>query len=186
MRTLQQSQQCCTPRQQIWHRPAVAQARSGPPRRSVTASASGGKAKVTIKIGKSKGASDCPAPQLPVVFQIPKPARSLQSVLAAQAAAEAAQQELLATGPLAEAAAAGNELVSSILSTYSTVQRLYHKAVLPFLERHPQYIDSFAGEVFLDSLGQTHLNCPCCAMTSCAAVLAPVTGSYCQLRLRLI
>jgi hypothetical protein len=82
----------------------------------------------------------------PTVLHLPTTSRPLQSVLDAQAAAEAAQQQLLATGPLAEAAAAGNELVSNILSTYSTVQQLYHKAVLPFLERHPQYIDSPAGE----------------------------------------
>jgi hypothetical protein len=84
-------------------------------------------------------------------FELPKTARPLQSVLDAQAAAEAAQRQLLATGPLAEAAAAGNELVSNMLETYSTTQRLYHKAFLPFLERHPQYIDSPAGEAWLET-----------------------------------
>jgi hypothetical protein len=91
---------------------------------------------------------ETPDPKPLTVFQLQRSASSLQSVLNAQAAAEATQQELLATGPLAEAAAADNKLLHNILSTYSTVQRLYHKAVLPFLMRHPQYIDSFAGENF--------------------------------------
>jgi hypothetical protein len=109
----------------------------------VTASA----AKINVNITLPFPGIDSAFRQSVTLFELPKSARSLQSVLDAQAAAEAAQQELLVTGPLAEAAAAGNELVSNILSTYSTVQQLYHKAVLPFLERHPQYIDSPAGEV---------------------------------------
>jgi hypothetical protein len=68
------------------------------------------------------------------------------SLLDAQAAAEAQQRELSTTGPLAEAAAEGNELITSILSTYTTVQQLYHKAVLRFLLQHPKYIGSPAGE----------------------------------------
>jgi hypothetical protein len=80
------------------------------------------------------------------VFQLPKTARrSMQSVLDAQAAAEAAQQELLAKGPLAETAAAGNELVADILSTYRSIQKLYHQAILGLLLRHPHYTDSCAG-----------------------------------------
>jgi hypothetical protein len=88
-----------------------------------------------------------PALKLPQVFILPRTADSaLQSVLDAQAAAEAQQRELSTTGPLAEAAAEGNELITSILSTYTTVQQLYHKAVLRFLLQHPKYIGSPAGE----------------------------------------
>lgn len=99
-------------------------------------------------------------PKVPAVFQLPKSARHLlQSVLDAQAAAEAAQRELLATGPLAEAPAKGNELIPSILSTHNTVQRLYHKALLPFLTQHPHYIDSPAGET---RIRHRHNFCSCC------------------------
>lgn len=126
MRTLQQPRQGCTASHQRWHTTAAAR-RSASLHRAATASA---------------------GTTLLTDLQLPKTSRPLQNVLNAQAAAEAAQQELLATGPLADAAATGNKLVHNILSTYSTVQRLYHKAVLPVLERHPQYIDSPAGKIY--------------------------------------
>jgi hypothetical protein len=78
------------------------------------------------------------------VHLLPKP-DPISQITAAQTAAEAAQQELMTSGRLAEVAAE-NELLLSILSTYSTVQRLYHKALRPFLDLHPQHASSPAGE----------------------------------------
>jgi hypothetical protein len=72
------------------------------------------------------------------------PQQHTESLFAAQAEAEAAQQKLLTEGHLAKVAA-DNELLSSILRTYSTVQRLYHKALRPFLQEHTQYAASTAG-----------------------------------------
>jgi hypothetical protein len=88
---------------------------------------------------------DLPRPD--VHLQLQQSNRSVQNVLDAQAAAEAAQRELAASQTLAEVAASGNELLTSILSTYATVQQLYHKAVVPFLHRYPEYIDCPAGEL---------------------------------------
>lgn len=79
------------------------------------------------------------------MLQLQSSRRSVQDVLKAQAAAEAAQQALLSEPSVAAAIASGNELISSILTTFHTVQQLYHKAVKPFLQRHPQYIDCPAG-----------------------------------------
>lgn len=146
MRSLHQPQQRCTAQQHRWSRSAVAQVRSAPRRRLVTASAFD----LNFNLGGLQDEDKAPAPKLPGVLQLPKTARrSRQSVLDAQTAAEAAQQELLATGPLAEAAAAGNELVADILSAYSSIQYLYHKAIQALLLRHPHYTDSCAGACYL-------------------------------------
>lgn len=77
------------------------------------------------------------------VYVLPE-ADPISQIFAAQAAAEAAQQELMTSGRLAEVAAE-NELLSNILNTYTTLQRLYHKALRPFLDLHPQYAGSPAG-----------------------------------------
>ena len=80
-------------------------------------------------------------------FSIPKGrAVPVQAMFDAQAAAEAAQQEMLTTGPIAEEIARGNELLDSMCRTYATLQRLYHKAMRPFLLQHPEFVDSLAGE----------------------------------------
>lgn len=80
-----------------------------------------------------------------VVHVLPKP-EPVSKIFAAQAAAEAAHRELMSSGRLAEAAA-DNELLMNILETYSTVQRLYHQALQPFLEAHATYAGSAAGKV---------------------------------------
>lgn len=72
------------------------------------------------------------------------PPGCLQQILSAQEQAEAAQKALMSAGELGEAAA-GNELLRSMLETWSTVQRLYHKALKPFLEQHAEYAGSPAG-----------------------------------------
>lgn len=96
-----------------------------------------------------------------LVYVLPKPT-PISQITAAQAAAEAAQQELMSSGRLAEVAAE-NELLHSILHTYSTVQRLYHKALRPFLDMHPQLASSPPGEgccMHLQGTRQEHAPAP--------------------------
>jgi hypothetical protein len=80
----------------------------------------------------------------------------IAAVAKAMQEAEAAQQALLSSGPLAEAAQ-NNQLLRSMLETYSSVQRLYHKAMLQQLQRHEQLAGSPAGlayALFCEVLGQ--------------------------------
>jgi hypothetical protein len=60
--------------------------------------------------------------------------------------AEAAQQQLMMTGPLAEAAASGNVLIADIMSTHMMLQQLYHQAVKHFLDTYQQLAVSPAGK----------------------------------------
>lgn len=83
----------------------------------------------------------------------------LQQVRTAQAAAEAAQQQLFAADGHLGPAAQSNETLRSILETYSTVQRLYHKAMAAVVERHEQWADSPAGERRGWSMQQLHKVC---------------------------
>lgn len=62
----------------------------------------------------------------------------------AMAAAEAAQQTIMTTGRLGEAMQS-NQLLQRMLMTYSKAQQLYHKAILPHIERHGQLASSPAG-----------------------------------------
>jgi hypothetical protein len=71
---------------------------------------------------------------------------SVATVLQAMQQAEAAQQQLMTTGPLAEAAAGGNALMADILSTHSMLQQLYHQSVRRYLETYQQLAVSPAGE----------------------------------------
>lgn len=96
----------------------------------------------TVAASAQKGPYPLPKAQTDTVAQI----------LAGQAQAEAAQQELMSNGQLAEAAA-DNPLLMNILQTYSTVQQLYHKALKPYLEQHWQYAGSAAGDYTLDQAG---------------------------------
>jgi hypothetical protein len=59
-------------------------------------------------------------------------------------AAEAAQQALLTSGKLAERAQE-NPYLKGILVTYLDLQRLYHKAMLPHVQRHQQLSGTPAG-----------------------------------------
>lgn len=68
---------------------------------------------------------------------------SVQDINAAQAEAEAAHQELL-SGLLA--AGADNETLKDIHEAYSTLQRLYHKAIRAIIQQHQQWAGSPAGE----------------------------------------
>jgi hypothetical protein len=109
-----------------------------------------------------------PVPVDLVVLQLQSSQRSVQDVLKAQAAAENAQQELLAEPSVAAAIASGNELISSILSTFQTVQQLYHKAVVPLLQRHPQYIDCPAGASLICRIVLlSHLHFSLCVLWAC-------------------
>ena len=69
---------------------------------------------------------------------------SVQDIFAAMSAAEAAQQQLLVSGRLAEAAA-GSAVMKDVLTSYSTVQKLYHKGYSAFLDRYQQMAVSPAG-----------------------------------------
>jgi hypothetical protein len=60
------------------------------------------------------------------------------------AEAEAAQQALLTSGKLAERAQE-NSYLKGMLVTYLNVQRLYHKAMLPHIQRHQQLSGTPAG-----------------------------------------
>jgi hypothetical protein len=60
------------------------------------------------------------------------------------AEAEAAQVALLTSGTLAEHAK-DNPTLRNILEVFSTTQRLYHKAMLPHVERHQQLSGAPAG-----------------------------------------
>jgi len=119
-----------------------------------------------------------------VVHVLPKP-EPVAKIVSAQAAAEAAHQDLMSSGRLAETAAT-NELLSSILTTYSTVQRLYHKAVKPLLDLHPQYVSSPAGEGDCETCAEgVCLACSPCSYTDLAWLIygwpAPYASTSCQL-----
>ena len=59
---------------------------------------------------------------------------------------EAAQQQLMTEGKLADAARQGNTAISSILETHSKLQQLYHKALRALLERYGQIAVTPGGE----------------------------------------
>lgn len=61
---------------------------------------------------------------------------TIQRIEQAQAAAEAEQAKLMTAGPLADEISKGNKLLQDIMSSYNTLQRLYHKACLAVVERH--------------------------------------------------
>lgn len=74
----------------------------------------------------------------------------------AMQAAEAAQQQLMTSGTLAEAVRQ-NSMLRSIMQTHSTLQRLFHKAVLPVVQQYGQLAGSPAGLAYamlLDLLGR--------------------------------
>jgi hypothetical protein len=81
--------------------------------------------------------------QAPIKLPVAQPGQ-LEQIQSSQAAAEAAQQALMSEGKLAEAAA-GNEVLRSILQSWATVQRAYHRALQPMLERHAEYAGSPTG-----------------------------------------
>jgi hypothetical protein len=78
-------------------------------------------------------------------YYLPTPAeQSLESIHAAQDAAEAAQQQLRSSDSFATAAAVSPTL-RSILDIYRDVQQLYHKAIRTVMQRHPDLATSPAG-----------------------------------------
>jgi len=89
---------------------------------------------------------------------------SVQGIYSRMEAAEAAQQQLMASGRLADAVAGGNQLISDLLQAYSTVQKLYHKGFRSFLERHQQLAVAPAGAV------PVCLSCNCCSGLVCMGV----------------
>lgn len=79
------------------------------------------------------------------------------AVAQAQAAAEAEHQKLMTTGPLAKEMARGNKQLQGIMGNYGTLQRLYHKAVLPIVQQHGQLATSnvdLAYSIYCDLLGR--------------------------------
>jgi hypothetical protein len=80
---------------------------------------------------------------VPIELPVAQPGQ-LEQIQASQAAAEAAQQALMSEGQLAEAAAS-SEVLRSILQLWATVQRAYHRALQPMLERHAEYAGSPTG-----------------------------------------
>jgi hypothetical protein len=71
---------------------------------------------------------------------------SVATVLQAMQQAEAAQQQLMTTGPLAEAAAGGNGVIADTLATHKKMQQLYHQSARLHLETYRQLAISPAGE----------------------------------------
>lgn len=67
-----------------------------------------------------------------------------EAFAAAAAAAEAAQQQLMRDGPIADEMR-HNQLLRRAMEAYSTLQRLYHKALLPLMQQHSQLATSIAG-----------------------------------------
>lgn len=70
--------------------------------------------------------------------------QSLESIYAAQDAAEAAQQQLRSSDPFA-AAADVSPTLRSILDIYRDVQQLYHKTIKTVMQQHPDLATSPAG-----------------------------------------
>lgn len=63
---------------------------------------------------------------------------SVEMILQGMRRAEAAQQQLMTEGRLADAARQGNKGIKSLLDTHSKLQQLYHKALGALLERYGQ------------------------------------------------
>jgi hypothetical protein len=63
---------------------------------------------------------------------------SVEAILQGMRRAEAAQQQLMTEGKLADAARQGNKAISSLLATHSKLQQLYHKAMQSLLEQYGQ------------------------------------------------
>jgi len=80
-------------------------------------------------------------PELPTAEQ-----ESVQGIYSRMEAAEATQQQLMASGRLADAIAGGNQLLGDLLQAYSTLQKLYHKGYRHYLERYQQLAVSPAGK----------------------------------------
>jgi hypothetical protein len=103
--------------------------------------------------------SDGPASEFlgPRRFQLTAdPNQSAAAVAVAMKEAEAAQQALLISGRVAEQAGQACVL-REVVCCYVTVQLLYHKAMLPLLQRHQQLSGSPAGLAYAllcEALGQ--------------------------------
>jgi hypothetical protein len=84
---------------------------------------------------------------------------SIKDVLAAMSAAEAAQQELMTTGALGQAAAAGNQVLADVLSIHSMLQRLYHKAYTALLQHYGQSALTPAGAYLIITFHNALCSC---------------------------
>lgn len=127
--------------------PAVARSINSFPRRLIGASA---------KKGSNAGFGSTPqrgpqgdlgrkkAPSVTFITSYPSQ-NAAEAIAQAAAAAQAAQQMLFSKGPLAQELQRDNKLLRRQLETYSTVQRLFHKAMLPLAQRHCTLGTSGAG-----------------------------------------
>lgn len=70
---------------------------------------------------------------------------SVEMILQGMQRAEAAQQQLMSEGKLADAARQGNTAIASLLETHSKLQQLYHKALRALLQQYGQLAVTPAG-----------------------------------------
>lgn len=75
------------------------------------------------------------------------PDQSVEAIRRAQAAAEAEQQRLMTTGPVADAMK-DNQLLNRMMQHHATLQRLYHKGVQRILQRIPHYVGNVPGTIY--------------------------------------
>lgn len=75
------------------------------------------------------------------------PDQSIEAIRRAQATAEAEQQQLMTTGPLADAMKS-NQLLNRVIQHHLRLQCLYHKGVQRILQRIPQHVGDAAGTVY--------------------------------------
>ena len=88
---------------------------------------------------------------------------SVEMIMQAMQRAEAAQQQLMSEGKLAEAARQGNRAISSILETHSKLQQLYHKAWRALMEQYGQLAVTPGGKS-----AQSWLHVACTTHTQCS------------------
>ena len=100
-------------------------------------------------------------------LRFPPPSQqTVQSVLQAMDAAEAAQQELMTLSRLGQEAAKGNKVVSDILQSYSVMQQSYHKAFRVLLDRYQH-----AEQLAVNPTGKEHCLW-CCGKHTSASLAA--------------
>lgn len=104
------------------------------------------------------------------VFQLPTAQQeSVEGVLQAMQQAEAAQQQLMTSGDLADAVAAGNQVLSEILFTHSMLQQLYHKSIRGYLQQYGQLAVSPAGARTHVCMDDANHSCGECSTHTLAA-----------------
>jgi hypothetical protein len=91
---------------------------------------------------------------------------SVEAILQGMQQAEAAQQQLMPEGKLADAAQQGNKAISSILVTHSRLQRLYHKAMQGFSQQYGQLAVTPEGAWMLCDNGGWDVWCGTCVLTN--------------------